>query len=64
MATDVEILDMAERWDFAPVGILADLKHLRGLLKNRNYGDQPAIYHLVDILIKHFEKGDDHARNR
>ncbi len=35
--------------------ILEDLKHLRGLLHNRNYGDQMAVYHLVDILIKHFE---------
>ncbi len=57
MTTDLEIVDMAERWDKAPVGILADLKDLRGLLKNKNYGDQPAVYHLVDILIKHFEGG-------
>ncbi len=34
--------------------ILDELKRLKVLLENRNYGDQMAVYHLVDILIKHF----------
>ncbi len=54
MTTDLEILDMVERWD-KEKGILAELKSLRALLEKRNYVEQPAVYRLVDILIRHFK---------
>jgi hypothetical protein len=36
--------------------ILKELKRLRKLLENKNYGDQLALWVLVNILIKYFEE--------
>ena len=36
------------------MNILKELKKLRKLLENKNYGDQLAVWELVDILIKFF----------
>jgi len=36
--------------------ILRELKKFRTLLENKNYGDQLALWVLVNILIKYFEE--------
>ena len=37
------------------MNIIRELKALKKLLENRNYGEQLALGILVDILIKYFE---------
>jgi len=38
------------------MNILKELKRFRKLLENKNYGDQLALWDLVEILIKYFEE--------
>ena len=38
------------------MNILKELKHLKKLLENKNYGDQLALWDLVNILIEYFKQ--------
>ena len=37
------------------MNIIRELKALRKLLENKNYGEQLAVWSLVNILIEYFE---------